>query len=154
MEQQQDLLQHVEQEVYLERVTAGIRFANYIIDVIAFYALVFATAFTLGAVGALTKTINYDGTETLHGEGLYYSIVFGLYFGYYIICEAAFKGRTLGKLITGCKVVTFDGSSISWGTAVLRTLARIVPFEPFSAFSGNPWHDQWTNTQVVKARNI
>ena len=71
---------------------------------------------------------------------------------YYTICEKAFKGKTLGKLITGTKAVRDDGSELSFRNAFLRSLSRIVPFEAFSAFSGYPWHDSWTGTMVIKSR--
>jgi hypothetical protein len=37
-------------------------------------------------------------------------------------------------------------------TVLLRTLCRIVPFEPFSAFGGHPWHDKWTRTYVIDVK--
>ena len=87
-------------------------------------------------------------------ETLLYLLLFVLYmFG----TEALFKGKSLGKLITGTRAVNEDGSDISAKTALLRGLSRIVPFEAFSAL-GNPsypWHDKWTNTYVIdeKASN-
>jgi uncharacterized RDD family membrane protein YckC len=63
-----------------------------------------------------------------------------------------FGGRTLGKLITGSKAVREDGTSLTWKDACLRSLSRMVPFEPFSALGGAPWHDRWTKTTVVRTR--
>jgi hypothetical protein len=54
-------------------------------------------------------------------------------------------------MITGTKAVNHDGSNISAKTAFLRTLCRLVPFEPFSAF-GIPWHDSWTHTHVIDVK--
>ena len=72
---------------------------------------------------------------------------------YYTVFEAA-AGRTLGKFVTGTKVVDQYGNKPSTKDAFLRSLSRFVPFEPFS-FLGNTargWHDTWTNTYVVNAR--
>ncbi|HEY4334693.1 MAG TPA: RDD family protein, partial [Puia sp.] len=61
------------------------------------------------------------------------------------------QGKTLGKLITGTRAVNEDGSFITFKTALLRSLSRMVPFEPFSAFGdpSYPWHDRWTRTYVI-----
>jgi len=67
------------------------------------------------------------------------------------LMEALFKGKSVGKFITGTRAVNEDGSRISVGIAFKRGFSRIVPLEPFSAF-GNPsypWHDRWTNTYVI-----
>jgi len=76
-------------------------------------------------------------------------ILYGLFTG---LTEAVFKGKTLGKLITGTRVVNPNGTTISVRTALIRGLIRIIPFEPFSAFGGSwprPWHDKWPDTYVV-----
>ncbi len=65
--------------------------------------------------------------------------------------EAIFKGKSLGKLITGTRAVNEDGSNITPIAALLRGLGRAVPFNAFSAL-GNPtypWHDKWANTYVI-----
>ena len=69
---------------------------------------------------------------------------------YYVLMEAFAGGRTIGKMITGCKTVDIDGMPISMKTAFLRSLIRLIPIEPFSAFSILPWHDLWTYSMVVK----
>ena len=63
-----------------------------------------------------------------------------------------FKGRSIGKFITGTKAVNADGSDMRVETILLRSLSRVVPFEPFSAFGGHPWHDKWTRTHVIDVR--
>jgi len=75
-------------------------------------------------------------------------VIYGILSG---IVEGLFKGKSLGKLITGTRAVNTDGTNISFKTALLRGLSRIVPFEPFSALGGpsHPWHDKWTNTYVI-----
>jgi uncharacterized RDD family membrane protein YckC len=71
---------------------------------------------------------------------------------YYTFCEKVFKGYTLGKLITGSRAISADGSELTFKQAILRSLSRMVPFEPFSALGANPWHDSWTKTVVIKSR--
>jgi uncharacterized RDD family membrane protein YckC len=71
--------------------------------------------------------------------------------GYYLFFEGLFQA-TPGKFITRTRVVDRDGNRPSFGSIVGRTLARFVPFEPFSFFSSTQegWHDRWSGTRVVK----
>jgi uncharacterized RDD family membrane protein YckC len=73
------------------------------------------------------------------------------YLLYYTVCEKAFKGHTLGKLVSGTRAVRNDGGELTLKDAFLRSLSRLVPFEVLSGF-GTPWHDSWTNTRVIQTR--
>lgn len=75
---------------------------------------------------------------------------------YYTLMEST-TGTTIGKLLTGTRVVYEAGRPITFGQAVLRSLSRIVPFEAFSilfADDDDPrgWHDRWPRTRVVLKR--
>ena len=83
---------------------------------------------------------------------LAYVVTIFNYIIYYTLCEKLFRGQTIGKLITGTRAIRTDGSDLTLRNAFLRTLSRLVPFEPFSTFGGRPWHDTWTDTMVVKTR--
>jgi uncharacterized RDD family membrane protein YckC len=63
-------------------------------------------------------------------------------------------GRTLGKLITSTKVIAQDVVKPGFGRAMVRTLCRFIPFEPFSFFGAERrgWHDSIAKTWVVKSR--
>jgi uncharacterized RDD family membrane protein YckC len=75
----------------------------------------------------------------------------GVMLGYYVFFELAFQA-TLGKLLTGTRVVTVNGGKPGLWQILGRTLSRFVPFEPFSFFSSMPvgWHDRWSGTRVVR----
>jgi uncharacterized RDD family membrane protein YckC len=61
-----------------------------------------------------------------------------------------YTGKTLGKLITGTKVISTEDDKPTAQQILYRTLSRIVPFEPFSIFFSNTtWHDDWSDTVVV-----
>jgi uncharacterized RDD family membrane protein YckC len=79
-------------------------------------------------------------------------ISYSNYLLYYTLCEKLFKGYTLGKLITGTRALQENGDELTLKNAVLRSLCRLVPFEVLSGFKIRPWHDEWTNTMVIKAR--
>lgn len=68
------------------------------------------------------------------------------------VIEIIFKGRSIGKLITGTKVIRENGENISAKDAMMRGFSRMVPFEAFSGLGVRPWHDTWTDTRVVKIR--
>jgi uncharacterized RDD family membrane protein YckC len=153
MEQQENYLQDLEQEFNYEYASTGQRFANYIVDLIVFYVVMFVISFFTAAMNLSSNQDYYsENSETLLGSKILdYIFSIALYILIYTIIEGASKGRTLGKLITGTKAVKEDGNPITWNEALIRSLCRVVPFEPFSAF-GTPWHDKWSHTMVVKNR--
>ena len=71
--------------------------------------------------------------------------------GYYFIFESIFQ-RTIGKFITGTRVVDIIGDKPSVWTIAIRSLIRLIPFEPFSFLGAKVcgWHDRWSYTFVVK----
>jgi len=61
-----------------------------------------------------------------------------------------YTGKSLGKLITGTKVISLEEKPFTAKQILIRTFSRIVPFESLSLlFSFQPWHDDWSNTAVV-----
>lgn len=138
----EDLLIDIETEVNLVSVSLGTRFADYIIDVVIFYILFVVILLTL-------KSLISDPDSSFT-----YIISYIFLVTYYTLMEGITNGRSVGKLITGSKAVKEDGTPITWSDALLRSLTRIVPFEPFSAFGGRPWHDRWTHTIVVKNNRL
>lgn len=74
-------------------------------------------------------------------------------FTYYLSMEATL-GRTVGKLVTGTKVVNEDGQKASFLQVLGRTFARIIPFEAFTFLGSETrgWHDEMPKTYVVKCR--
>jgi uncharacterized RDD family membrane protein YckC len=85
-------------------------------------------------------------------------IVFGIVFAllYYIPQEALF-GKTIGKMVTGTRVISNDGHAPTFGQIVTRTFCRMIPFEPFSFFGGGEpmgWHDTISETRVVRDRQV
>jgi uncharacterized RDD family membrane protein YckC len=125
-----------------EIATTGQRFANYLVDTIATYIIMFV----LGMMGSVF--------ESFDENSLVFNLIF-IFSGllYYTIFEAA-TGKSAGKYITGTSVVDEHGNKPDFGKAILRSLSRIVPFEALSAFSdsGRMWHDKWTGTYVIKTR--
>ncbi len=64
------------------------------------------------------------------------------------------KGRTVGKYITGSKVISTDGTQPTFQDYFIRNISRFVPFDAFSFLGeGNGWHDSWSDTRVVNIKN-
>jgi uncharacterized RDD family membrane protein YckC len=70
------------------------------------------------------------------GQGLGMIGLFLSYWGYPIICEVYFGGRTLGKRITGLEVVRADGLPVGWRESTLRNLLLVADFLPMMYASG------------------
>lgn len=113
-------------------VNAGIRFANAIIDGIALFGVGFVVGLVIGDPGFLG---------------------YGISFIYFLVLEGS-TGKSLGKMVTGCKVVTEYGDRPDYGAVALRTIIRFIPFfDAISVFfrsDGRMWHDLWSKTYVVK----
>jgi uncharacterized RDD family membrane protein YckC len=129
-------------EGYLPDASMGARFLNLLIDLAGRLLL----TFLVGAVMGLAGLTDISGTADT-------AIAILCMLGYYVGFEALL-GRTPGKLITGTRVVTKRGGKPTLGQILGRTLARFVPFEPFSFLGRLPtgWHDRWSRTRVVKVR--
>ena len=140
-------------ESHLVRASAGQRFANYIIDFVVFIIVLFIVAVIVGVVSPETLNAYVDDDSASSGlvDRLLTIIFYGTYMG---IVEAVFKGKSLGKLITGTRAVNLDGTRISAGTAFARGFSRAVPFAAFSALGSpcNPWQDKWTKTLVINEK--
>lgn len=132
----------------LNQASRGKRFANYLIDLIVFYIIAVLIFAGLAAAGVLGDLFVNESSGVNLLDRIMTMIILGLLWG---ATEAIFKGKTLGKVITGTRAVNEDGSQISARTAFLRGFSRIVPFEPFSAFGdpSYPLHDKWTHTYVI-----
>jgi len=135
------------------RASAWRRLANYLIDYLIQIALVFCVGLVAGALYRffdMAGPYNYITNMNRIEEFLLGALVG---FGYYFIFEAA-NSRTLGKYITGTKVVTWHGEKPTVGRIAKRTLCRLIPLEIFSFLAERPlgWHDSISDTVVVDVK--
>lgn len=70
------------------------------------------------------------------GRGLGMIVMFFTYWGYPIICEVYFGGRTMGKRALGLEVVRADGLPVGWRESTLRNLLLVADFLPMFYVSG------------------
>ena len=146
-----ELLAELKETLYEQPATVGQRFLNYIIDIFFFYVILIA----LAAIAGLVLGSVIGENETLFGMSLMlqYLLIYTVLVATYTFFEAVAKGRTIGKMVTKTRAVRSDGTPLTFNDALKRSLVRIIPFEPLSAFGGHPWHDNWTNTKVIKDNN-
>lgn len=139
----------LDEERNLVRADHGKRLINYIVDLVFFYILMFVLGIVLSIIAPdFLENIANNADDLSLADRLLTLFLYGAYMG---ITEAIFKGKTLGKMITGTRAVNMDGTGISTQTALSRGLSKAVPFCAFSALGTpcNPWQDRWTNTMVI-----
>lgn len=129
------------------------RLFNWMLDYVAILLVVFVStifAFLVGGEGALAW---------IEGMGFWQEQLLGIaaLMAYYIVMEGLF-GLTIGKWLTGTRVVDEGGGPPTWRQAVLRSLARLIPFEPFSLLFSEDgvargWHDRLPRTRVVMRKS-
>ena len=147
----EEILDDFEEEKNYEKLAApkGTRFANLLIDsIIVAIPLGLLTNYLVYGVVIPTE---YD-IATASIPLLDTVIQYLLLALYYILMENM-TGKTIGKMITGTKVVYKDGSHPPIGKIIGRSFARYIPFEAFSFLGekGIGWHDSMTDTYVIKA---
>lgn len=70
------------------------------------------------------------------GEGVFSVLLFVSYWGYPVVCEVYFGGRTLGKRAAGVQVLRSDGLPVGWRESSLRNLLLVADFLPFLYLTG------------------
>lgn len=70
------------------------------------------------------------------GDGIAMVIMFLTYWGYPIMCEVYFGGRTIGKRATGLMVVRDNGLPVGWRESTLRNLLLVADFLPMVYVTG------------------
>jgi uncharacterized RDD family membrane protein YckC len=134
------------------KASKGARFLNFLIDrtviILFFVGLGFlaATLYQFFEIEFLIKFV-----YKLEGLTRFEDILLGwiTYFLYVFLTEYFCNGKTLGKLLTGTRVVSMDGSKPSGKEFFIRNISRLVPFDAFSFLGDIGWHDSWSNTRVV-----
>ncbi len=136
--------------------SSGQRLANLVIDKIATFVLSNLMGFVLGFLVALYFAANGRemNEEQLNGLELAATLLGIVIIIFYFAIAESLGHRTIGKLITGTKVVREDGGPPTFGQVLGRTAARFIPFEAFSFLGKEPvgWHDSLSGTRVIKTR--
>jgi uncharacterized RDD family membrane protein YckC len=93
-----------------------------------------------------------------HGRHLFWPSLIAI--AYFVLLEGI-GGATIGKFVTGIRVVNEDGAKLGWAGAVIRNVARVVDafpyFLPYLVGAISVWvsptkqrlGDRWANSVVV-----
>ena len=143
------------QVVHQNKADKIYRFINYIIDfgfaVIIIWTIVFI--FVMGQYFITGKDIDETIDEIANMNPLIDRIGTLLVYGLLMfLIEKFSNGRSLGKLITGTKVVKSDGSELTTDDLLKRNFTRAVPFDQLTFLGNSGWHDNWSNTRVVRIK--
>lgn len=132
----------------------GQRLLNFVIDLFIIYVIEISIGTTIILIGDLTKSDT--ASNWVSSLSIVESFFFGLVilFFYYLITEMYFS-RTFGKYFTKTIVVKHEGSRPNMKSIIVRTLSRLIPFEPFSFLTvERGWHDTLSVTYVVKKHDF
>jgi uncharacterized RDD family membrane protein YckC len=124
------------------------RFVNYFIDLIIIYLFMLAATIIIEMFKPGIISGRDELTQRLSFLLFYSMIMFAI--------ETIFKGKTIGKLITGTKAINPDGSEINIQKAFIRNIVRAIPFSAISALGRPcmPWHDRWSDTIVIEEKKL
>ena len=130
------------------------RLINFFVDNGSLCVIGFVITFIIGVIWTL---LGYKFPESIDHLGKWKIYLWGaLITALYFILTETIWGKTIGKFITKTKVVMLDGSKPKFWNIVLRTIARLIPFETFSFLFSRPtrgWHDIISGT-IVADENI
>lgn len=121
-----------------------LRAINFIIDTTIIVILGFLTGLLIVEIFGFSGVYFLDSLPS-------FTIPVTIIFVYYIFLESLF-GKTLGKFLTGTKVINENGEGPTFFQVCARTLSRLIPFEPFSYARDDSrgWHDSIPRTYVIK----
>lgn len=135
--------------------TQNLRLANFILDNVLYVASLFGvliavTAFRL-FVGGVPGAAEPQAPPS---PWIVQTIYLAYLLSYYALPEAIF-GASPAKFLTGTRVISADGGKANFGQILVRTFARMIPFEPLSFVFGDKttgWHDSLSKTRVITVR--
>jgi uncharacterized RDD family membrane protein YckC len=126
-------------------VEGGRRFAHYFVDLLVFQAIYSFFSFLLQFLPVPKSSFDFELMLGLFSISIFVLFLYPLY---YFLFEFYFQ-KTVGKFLTKTSVIDVYGNKPSVRKLLLRSLIRIVPFEPFSCLRDRGWHDRWSDTYVV-----
>ncbi len=138
----------IDEEEAFKNVTIankGIRLINFTID----YLLIIA----IFIMSSSFYQFLYIQSDFLFLESLNLILIFKLfYFLYYFIFETLSNGKTPAKFITQTRAMRENGEDTRISDFIKRSLFRIIPFEAFTIFGTQLFHDSKVGMIVIKER--
>tara|TARA_R110001583_G_scaffold55092_1_gene167872 strand:- start:732 stop:1328 length:597 start_codon:yes stop_codon:yes gene_type:complete len=130
------------QKVDSNVVGSGIRFVNFLIDLIVWLVISFIISIVIGLL--------IDPTDIGTLQLITYTLFLLSFIAYNALMEIKFQ-KTVGKFVTKTKVVKLDGGKPESSDIIARTFCRLIPFDRISFLVvKNGIHDFLSKTKVVK----
>ena len=104
-----------------ELAGVGARALAWSIDLVAMGALISVAAVLASIFGLVVAGF---------AKALYFVLAFAIQWGYGATLEWRWGGQTFGKRVVGLRVLSFHGTPVSFGQAVIRNLLRIIDILP------------------------
>lgn len=111
----------------LQYKVVGTRIVAALIDIALFVVLFIVMSVLWGDTGTTSQNGTHNAHVYLTGGPLL--LFFVIQFAYFLLLEGLF-GATLGKIVTGLKVVAVDGSPVGWTAALIRNVLRFIDALP------------------------
>ncbi|MCD6065432.1 MAG: hypothetical protein K0S33_258 [Bacteroidetes bacterium] len=128
------------------------RFGGFMLDLVFILIFEGIIGFGIGILIALFGDVNVIETDSfdLLFRLLTWVLIRPLF---YIIFEGS-AAATPSKMILGRIVVNEYGEKPSLGQIIGRSYGRMVPFEMFSCLGTLGWHDTWSETFVLRKKDL
>jgi uncharacterized RDD family membrane protein YckC len=106
----------------------GSRFLALTIDMLAQFAIAFALLVAFAFASPALERLGPLGSKNVYGWLIAFAILlfFMIFFGWFIVFETWWAGRTPGKRALGLRVVRDGGFPLDVGAAIIRNLVRIA----------------------------
>lgn len=137
----------------IRSIATGPRLGQFIIDSIAFQIIIYIVEYLSKL---LIELNDYSVSFNLTIQLISGIVLILLYPALYAFCEYKWQ-KTPGKFLTKTIVIDEYGNKPDLRTIVLRSLIRMVPFEPISCYGdkySHGWHDRWSKTWVVPEEEL
>lgn len=119
-------------DLALETAGLGSRFLAAVIDALIQWGVMFLLFMLLIPVTAVTDAMDLFNQSL--AEGIFVTILLllmaFLFFFYKLLLEAFWNGQTLGKRVTGIRVVKANGLPVDFLQVVIRNVMRVVDILP------------------------
>ncbi len=120
------------------------RLLSFVVD----FSIINVWATNLNLIAYLVLGEGYLHWSELAFRGFMLLIVIIAWSSYYWMFEY-FGGATVGQALTGMRPWTNKEVSSRSRQILRRSIARIIPFEPLSIFSGLTWHERFSETRTL-----
>ena len=84
--------------------------------------------------GARPESANDATMSDAWAAAIIVMVQFAILWGYYVLSEGLFDGRTIGKRLLGLRVVRDGGYSVGFAASAVRNLMRIVDLQPLFTY--------------------